>query len=184
MGVGVAHAQVNTDNVILMGRNALSVDDYLGAIRLFTAVIESKPHLQPPYYYRAYAKFSLEDYQGAEADCSTSLALNPYITDVYLLRALCRIHNDDFQGAVADYDKVLQEKPDEQGALYNRALCHLELQQPDEAAVDLDRLLRKWGNFYRAYMVRAQVELMRGDTLQALRWADSLLLRQPETADA
>ena len=184
MGVGVAHAQVNTDNVILMGRNALSVDDYLGAIRLFTAVIESKPHLQPPYYYRAYAKFSLEDYQGAEADCSTSLALNPYITDVYLLRALCRIHNDDFRGAVADYDKVLQEKPDEQGALYNRALCHLELQQPDEAADDLDRLLRKWGNFYRAYMVRAQVELMRGDTLQALRWADSLLLRQPETADA
>lgn len=184
MGIGEVCAQVNTENVILMGRNALSVDDYLGAIRLFSAVIESKPHLQAPYYYRAYAKFSLEDYQGAEADCSSSLALNPYITEVYLLRALCRIHNDNFRGAVADYDRALQEKPDEQGALYNRALCHLELQQPDEAAADLDCLLRKWGNFYRAYMVRAQVELMRGDTLQALKWADSLLVRQPKTADA
>ena len=77
-----AHAQVNAETVTLMGRNALSVDDYLTAIRYFNQAIDAKPYLPRPYYYRAYAKFTLEDYQGAEDDCTKSLSLNPYITEV------------------------------------------------------------------------------------------------------
>ena len=61
-------AQVNADHVIIMGRNALAGDDYVRAIQLFSTVIDGKPYLATPYYYRAYAKFSLEDYSGAEED--------------------------------------------------------------------------------------------------------------------
>ena len=120
-------AQIDTETVTLMGRNALSVDDYLTAIRYFNQVIEAKPFLARPYYYRAYAKFTLEDYSGAEADCTRSISLNPYIIDVYQLRGLCRIHNEDYQGAVDDYTRTLNEQPDDQGVRYNRALCLLQL---------------------------------------------------------
>ena len=65
---GRVWAQVNADNVIIMGRNALAADDYVRAIQLFSTVIDGKPHLATPYYYRAYAKLSLEDYSGNEED--------------------------------------------------------------------------------------------------------------------
>ena len=48
-------AQINTDAVTWMGRNALGVDDYLTAIHYFNQVIEVKPYLSRPYY-RAYAQ--------------------------------------------------------------------------------------------------------------------------------
>ena len=108
-------AQVDAEMVTIMGRNALSVDDYLTAIRYFNQEIEAKPFLSRPYYYRAYAKFTLEDYTGAEADCTKSIELNPFIVEVYELRGLCRIHNDDFAGAVADYTRTLKELPEDQG---------------------------------------------------------------------
>ena len=44
-----ARAQIDTETVTLMGRNALSVDDYLTAIRYFNQVIEAKPVLARPY---------------------------------------------------------------------------------------------------------------------------------------
>ena len=44
-------AQIDAEMVTNMGRNALSVDDYLTAIHYFNQAIESKPFLSSPYYY-------------------------------------------------------------------------------------------------------------------------------------
>ena len=150
-----AHAQVNAETVTLMGRNALSVDDYLTAIRYFNQAIDAKPYLPRPYYYRAYAKFTLEDYQGAEDDCTKSLSLNPYITEVYALRGLCRIHNNRFDEAAADYARVLAETPEDQGARYNRALCRLQLKDYARCDSDQNVLSRRLRCFDRAWIVAA-----------------------------
>lgn len=180
----ILSAQINTEHIVQMGRSALYFDDYVTAIRLFNQAIEARPRNAKPYYYRAYAKFTLEDYTGAEADCSRALELNPYLTEVYQLRGLCRIHNDDYRGAVEDYTRALADRPDDQASLYNRALCQLELKEYDTAEADLDRLLRKWPKLYKVYMVKAQVSLERGDTLGGLHWVDSLLVLQPREAGA
>ena len=177
-------AQINTDNVTIMGRNALAVDDYVTAIHYFNQVIEAKPHLYEPYYFRAYAKFSLEDYIGAEADCSRALQLNPYMGDIYQLRGLCRIHNEDFEGAVSDYTYTLKENPDDQGAMYNRALCRLELKDLKTADQELDLLLSKWKNFQRAYLVKAQIAMEMKDTVSSLTWVDSLIKVNPRSEQA
>lgn len=176
-------AQINTDAVTWMGRNALGVDDYLTAIHYFNQVIEVKPYLSRPYYYRAYAKFTLEDYSGAEQDCTRAIELNPFLIEPYQLRGLCRIHNRDFKGAIHDYDRVLQEEPSDQGALYNRALCRIELKDYEQADAEMSDMLSKWKNFFRAYMVKAQIALERKDTLNGIRWMDSLLVHNAkETA--
>ena len=74
---------------MLIGRNALYYDDYVLSIQYFNEIINAKPFLYDPYYFRAIAKFYLEDYHGAEADCSKAIDLNPFIEDSYqLLRAL------------------------------------------------------------------------------------------------
>ena len=177
-------AQINADAVVTMGRNALSVDDYVTAIRYFNQAIEAKPFLSQPYYYRAYAKFTLEDFAGAEADCTQSIELNPFIPEVYQLRGLCRVNLGLYTAAAADYTSVLRDTPDEQGARYNRALCYLQTHDYDRADADLDHLLRKYPNYYRTYLIKAQVELERGDTLAGLQWMDSLLARQPNEEQA
>lgn len=179
-----AFAQVDADMVTLMGRNALSVDDYLTAIRYFNQAIEAKPYLSRPYYYRACAKFTLEDYTGAEADCSKSIELNPFIIEVYQLRGLCRIHNKNLAGAAEDYSRVLAEMPDDQGSRYNRALCYLQLKDYKHADKDLDFMLKRWPKYYRTYNVKVQSLLEQKDTTAAMRWVDTLLVKSPHDGNA
>ena len=181
---GRVYAQVNADNVIIMGRNALAADDYVRAIQLFSTVIDGKPYLATPYYYRAYAKFSLEDYSGAEEDCSRSIARSPFQTDVYLLRGLCRIHNDDLRGAIDDYDHAIKDQPKNQAALYNRTLCYIQLKEWDTAVTHLDHLRELWPTWEKPYEILAQVSLERGDTTGAIAWADSLLCVAPQSRTA
>ena len=54
-------AQINTDRVMNIGRNALYFEDYILSIQYFNQVIKVKPYLADPYFYRAVAKLSLED---------------------------------------------------------------------------------------------------------------------------
>ena len=122
-------AQINTDRVMLIGRNALYYDDYVLSIQYFNEIINAKPFLYDPYYFRAIAKFYLEDYHGAEADCSKAIDLNPFIEDSYQLRGLCRIKQDKYADAVNDYSKVIEYKPLDQVSWYNRVLCRIHLKQ-------------------------------------------------------
>ena len=85
-------AQINTDRVMLMGRNALYYEDYVLSIQRFNMVINAKPYLSEPYFFRGLAKFYLEDFTGAEQDCSESLFRNPYVAMSYQLRGLCRVN--------------------------------------------------------------------------------------------
>ena len=59
-------AQINTDRVLAIGRNALYFEDYVLSIQYFNQVIKSKPWLAEPYFYRAVAKINLDDFKGAE----------------------------------------------------------------------------------------------------------------------
>ena len=45
-------AQINTDRVLTIGRNALYFEDYVLSIQYFNQVIKSKPWLAEPYFYR------------------------------------------------------------------------------------------------------------------------------------
>ena len=85
---GSGFAQINTERVPLMGRNALYYEDYVLAIQRFNMVINAKPWMGEPYFYRGLAKFYLEDYQGAEIDCGNALERNPYMANYYMLRDL------------------------------------------------------------------------------------------------
>ena len=52
----VASAQINTDRVMAIGRNALYFEDYVLSIQYFNQVINAKPYLSDPYFYRGLAK--------------------------------------------------------------------------------------------------------------------------------
>ena len=75
----LAGAQINTDQVMRIGRNSLAFDDYVLAIQYFNQVIQVKPYLAKPYFYRGVAKYNLDDFRGAETDASLCIERNPFI---------------------------------------------------------------------------------------------------------
>lgn len=45
-----AYAQINTDRVMMIARNALYFEDYVLSIQYFNQVINAKPYLYEPYF--------------------------------------------------------------------------------------------------------------------------------------
>lgn len=168
-------AQINTDRVLLMGRNALYYEDYVLAIQRFNMVITAKPWLGEPYFYRAVAKYYLEDYQGAEIDCNNALERNPYALNHYVLRALCRINQDRYALAEEDYRKALSINPLDHGSWHNLVLCQIELKEYEKADSALDVMIRHWPKESQQYTLKSQVSLLRTDTVQAEKWTDRAL---------
>ena len=168
-------AQINTDRVLLMGRNALYYEDYVLAIQRFNMVINVKPWLGEPYFYRALAKFYLEDYQGAEIDCNNAVERNPYAINHYVLRALCRINQNRYALAEEDYHKSLSINPLDRGSWHNLVLCQMELKEYEKADSSLDVMLHHWPKETEQYTLKAQVSMLRTDTVQAEKWTDRAL---------
>ena len=175
-GIGTAQAQINTDRVMIMGRNALYYEDYVLSIQRFNMVIGAKPYLSEPYFFRGLAKFYLEDYVGAEQDCTESLDRNPYVSNSYQLRGLCRVNQKNFQGAIDDYRKVIRMEPKNQACWHNMVLCYFELKEYAQADSALDQMLRYWPREVENITLKAQVALAREDTTAALQHLDSALV--------
>lgn len=161
-------AQINTDQVVNIGRNALYFEDYILAIQYFNQAIKAKPFLAEPYFYRSVAKVSLEDYRGAEQDAGLAIERNPFIVDAYQVRGVSRQNLGNFEGAVQDYDAGLKLMPEDKNLLINRAVCLSALQRYDDARQTFDRLLSLDRRNDRAYIGLAQMNLAQGDTTAAL----------------
>lgn len=161
-------AQINTDQVVNIGRNALYFEDYILAIQYFNQAIKAKPFLAEPYFYRSVAKISLEDYRGAEQDAGMAIERNPFIVDAYQVRGVSRQNLGDYRGAVEDYDAGLKLMPEDKNLLINRAVCESALKNFDEAQTTFDRLLLLDRRNDRAYIGLAQMNLARQDTTAAL----------------
>ena len=106
-----ANAQINAEQVVIIGRNVMSMEDYMLAIQYFNQAIKAKPYLPDPYFYRAIAKLSLEDYKGAQEDCTLAIERNKYKTESYKVRgfALQNLGQDSL--AIIDYDRGLEYNP-------------------------------------------------------------------------
>ena len=167
-GSGKCVAQINTDQVMNIGRNALYFEDYILSIQYFNQVIKAKPYLADPYFYRAIAKLELEDYKGAEEDCSLAIERNPFIIDAYQVRGIARQVLKDYKGAIADYDEGLNQMPEHQVFLMNKAVCECEVGEYAEADSTYARLISIYPNYANAYLGRAQLRLEQKDTVSAI----------------
>ena len=78
-----SRAQTDVENVLTMGRVALTYDDYITAIHFFNRVIEARPSMADAYFCRADAKERLEDYESAIKDLDKAIELNPFRLEFY-----------------------------------------------------------------------------------------------------
>lgn len=179
-----AHAQINTDQVMQVGRNALYFEDYMLSIQYFNRVIAAKPYMAQPYFFRALAKLNLDDYMGAIDDATTALEHNPFITDAYELRAVALQNIGRHSEAIADYDRVLATLPESRSILFNKALAQEESKDYDGAAATFEELLSHHRNYDNGYVGRARLRLQTGDTIGALADVDKALQLNKNSVNA
>lgn len=174
-------AQVNTDRVMMIGRNALYFEDYVLAIQYFNQVITAKPYLADPYYFRAVAKFMLDDFQGAEADAGDCLVRNPYYTAAYQLRGAARQNQEKFMEAATDYQRSLEFYPEDRLTLVNMGIVNIEMKEYEIAEKFFDVLLRRFTDYTPGYIARSQMYLEMKDTTRAMADLDKAIEKDPYT---
>ena len=161
-------AQVNTDRVMAIGRNALYFEDYVLSIQYFNQVIKAKPWMAEPYFYRAVAKLNLDDFQGAEEDCTLSLERNPFLAQAYYARGIARQSLEKYAGAIEDYTKGLEFKPDDRAMMSNKAIAYVQKKDFTDAEQVFEELIRAHPKQSLGYLTRAAMYLEKGDTAKAL----------------
>jgi len=173
--VGTTLAQVNAEQVITIGRNVLSMDDYMLSIQYFNLAIKAKPYLAEPYYYRGMAKLMLDDYDGAEADCSIALEKNKFLTEAYRVRGFARSRLGKDSLAVQDFDHGLEYNPTDRYFLLYKASAQTSMKDFDGARATFERLEREYPRFDAAFTERARLALMEGDTTTAINAVEKVI---------
>lgn len=173
------YAQINTDRVMAIGRNALYFEDYVLSIQYFNQVIRSKPWMAEPYYYRAVAKLNLDDFKGAEEDCTLCLERNSFYVQAYFARAISYHSLDKFDEAIADYKKALSLRPDEKAMLSNLSIAYVQKKDYDKAEETLDYLIRIYPKGVNHYLSRAALFVEKGDTIRAFEDYDKAIEIDP-----
>ena len=161
-------AQINTDRVLAIGRNALYFEDYVLSIQYFNQVIRSKPWLAEPYFFRAVAKINLDDYKGAELDCTACLERNPFLAQAYYARGIARQSMEDYDGAIADYERGLEFKREDRAMMVNEAVAYIQKKDYDGAEKMFERLMKAYPKYSMNYLTRGAMYLEKGDTAKAL----------------
>ncbi|HET9569981.1 MAG TPA: tetratricopeptide repeat protein [Bacteroidales bacterium] len=168
MSLLASQAQINTDHMMTIGRNALYFEDYVLSIQYFNQVIKAKPYLAEPYFFRGVAKLYLEDYAGAEDDCSKALERNEFIVKAYICRSFARMKLGDNDGAVSDCNKGLEFDIENKALLYHKGFALVAAKKWTEAEVCLNEMIRRFPTDVDAYMFKGQMNVERGDTLAAI----------------
>lgn len=170
-----AVAQINAEQIVKVGQNALYFDDYVLSIQYFNRAIAAKPYLAQPYFYRAIAKLNLEDYRGAEADASAAIERNPFIPEAYEVRGVARQNIGEHRGAVEDYEHASRLLPNNRNLMFNKALALQQLHEPDSAMAEFDRLVEMHPGYANAYVARGRLKAERADTVGAMADLDRAL---------
>ncbi|MCR5050083.1 MAG: tetratricopeptide repeat protein [Paludibacteraceae bacterium] len=161
-------AQMNTDRITAIGRNALYFEDYVLSIQYFNQVIRLKPYLSEPYLYRAIAKIQLEDYQGALKDCNASLERNPFSPGCYYARGFIYCRLEKWEEAENDYNEALRFSPENRTYLLLRADTRAQRKQYDKALEDIDGLLKREQQSATLWSERGRICILSKDTIAAL----------------
>lgn len=162
-------AQLNTEQVMIIGRNALYYEDYVLSIQYFNKVVSARPYLHEPYFYRALAKFNLDDFSGAEADLTSSIERNPYVSRSWQLRGLCRANLENYADAERDFRMAIKYDPQNPMLWQNLAVTAIKRNDWGVAAAVIDSMLVFSPRNSNAYIMRSQVAMKQQDTIVAER---------------
>ena len=162
------YAQLNTDRITAIGRNALYFDDYVLAIQYFNQIIKLKPYLSEPYLLRAIAKIQLSDYHGALSDLNASIERNPFQPGAYYTRGYVYKQLNEPEKAESDFTQALHYSPENKSYMIMRADVRSSLGRYEEAMQDIEFLIRREPRSASLYFEKGVICMAKKDTICAL----------------
>lgn len=172
-------AQLNTDRLTAIGRNALYFEDFVLSIQYFNQVIRLKPYLAEPYMLRAIAKVQLEDWEGALEDCNQAIEINPFVPNTYYTRGFIYRQLEQWELAEQDFDKALKGAPRNRTYTALRADARLHMENYDGALEDLNRLIDENPESADLLHDKAYALLQKKDTAQAIEYFKQVADKMP-----
>ena len=181
---GCAWGQLNTDRLMSVGRNALYFEDYVLSIQYFNKVIQVKPHLAEPYFYRAVAKIQLEDYVGAHRDLDSVIARNPFMPMAYYARSFIEGNQEEWEAAESDIRMALEYSPDNVTYRINLINIYEATERLDSAIMVLDRMIRQSPRWIELRLEKMRLLVQKGDPVMAMAVADEAVDAEPRNPAA
>lgn len=166
--LGSVYAQLNTDRITTIGKNALYFEDYILSIQYFNQVIKLKPYLSEPYLLRAIAKIQLGDYTGATQDCNAAIERNPFQPGAYYTRGYVYRMTGQLVKAEQDFSEALVFAPENRNYIAMRADVRAEQNQFELALKDINHLLHKEPQSAALHFEKGSICLRSSDTICAL----------------
>lgn len=151
------YAQWNTSSMLRIGQNAIYFDDYVNAINNFNNIIQVKPYLSEPYFFRGLAKLNLDDYEGAIQDFSQAIELNPNYFHAYTYRGVALNSLKKYEDALKDYAEAISLDPTAAYVYANRGITEAEMGDYSAAEKDYSKALFLDNKLLAAYLNRAIV---------------------------
>lgn len=174
-------AQLNTDRILTIGRNALYFEDYVLSIQYFNQVIEIKPFMAEPYMYRSIAKIQLGDFEGAEVDGSEAIARNPFLPEAYYARGFTRMRLGKFAEAASDFSKAIEFSPVSRHLMLSRIDAYERMEKYDKALQDLEQLMKLDPRNNQLLYDKGRIQLSLKDTVSAEKSFSELIEREKKS---
>ncbi|MBR6017616.1 MAG: tetratricopeptide repeat protein [Paludibacteraceae bacterium] len=172
-------AQLNTDRLTAIGRNALYFEDYVLAIQYFNQVIRLKPYLVEPYQLRAISKVQLEDWEGALEDCNRAIEINPFIASLYYTRGFIYRQLEQWPAAEQDFTSALRITPRNRTYVALRADVRMRMDSLALAQEDLDLLLEETPDQVDLLHDKAVLYIRQQDTIRAIEYLERVVEKRP-----
>ena len=136
---GNSVAQLNTQNIIYKARLELYKKNYTEALKLFNNVINIKPELIEPYFYRGLTKYRLNDLSGAKQDFKKTLQMNPFYVSAYHYLSVVNMEQKDYNSAIHNINEAIKLAPFDAGLFLTRGVIFLQTNKIDKALAEFKK---------------------------------------------
>jgi len=134
---------------------AISHNNYDGAIRLASDGLQSTPNSPALRFGRGWAYYRNADIDSAIRDFDEAIRLQPTFARAYVLRGSCYMLKGHYEKALADFNQAIRTDPRNAAAYCDRAdLEDHFLRRHKDALADYDQAIHLAPNFQRAYFNR------------------------------
>ena len=120
-----------------IGNQKLSVNDFNGAIPIFSKAILLNPSNADPFYCRGYALSAIGNDSAAIIDYNRTIKLKPDYKGAYFSRAVSYGVLGQFNEAIADYNQVIMLDSLFSNAWFNRGIIKMNAGNKNEGIKDI-----------------------------------------------